>query len=143
MDVLSDLASASTDKCRQGLNKYRLSSRTWPELEQRLKEARTQIRFRFNKIYSLVNYWLNYWHILISKGTNGFTSNTLYVCMSSVSQYFILKETVIIGLNSKEVQKLRAEVDVYYPLTKRRTDLGTLVVPLVHINSVTCKYVFH
>ena len=27
----------------------------------------------------LCEYWLNYWHILISKDTSGFTSNTLLI----------------------------------------------------------------
>ena len=27
----------------------------------------------------MVQFWLNYWHILISKGMNGFTTNTLMI----------------------------------------------------------------
>ena len=31
------------------------------------------------------SYWLNYWHILISKDTSGFTSNTLLIFVVSLN----------------------------------------------------------
>ena len=35
-------------------------------------------------------YWLNYWHILISKGTSGFTSNTFLFAYSSKKLFLYL-----------------------------------------------------
>ena len=40
-------------------------------------------------------YWLTYWHILISKGTSGFTSNTLLIRIQYCYQfkYFIVNKS--------------------------------------------------
>ena len=50
------------------------------------KKERTKERMKDKKKERLVKnkYWLNYWHILISKGLSGFTSNTLLI----MTQYF-------------------------------------------------------
>ena len=34
-----------------------------------------------------IQYWLNYWHILISKGTSGFSSNTLLIRIEYFYQF--------------------------------------------------------
>ena len=41
---------------------------------------------------ALNNYWLNYWHILISKGTSGFTSNTLLIRIQYEMKYVLQNE---------------------------------------------------
>ena len=48
--------------------------------ESRQPLWKTQVRFLTSQDF----YWLNYWHILISKGTSGFTSNTSLIMI----QYF-------------------------------------------------------
>ena len=57
----------------------------WQMKTERKKE-RTKERMKDKKKERLVKnkYWLNYWHILISKGLSGFTSNTLLI----MTQYF-------------------------------------------------------
>ena len=40
-------------------------------------------------------YWLNYWHILISKGTSGFISNTLLIQLYDVTSILVNNSIVI------------------------------------------------
>ena len=35
-------------------------------------------------------YWLNYWHILISNGTSGFTSNTLLIRFQYITDFLFV-----------------------------------------------------
>ena len=48
------------------------------------------------KAWSWICYWLSYWHILISKGTRGFTSNTLMIRIQYCYQfkYFTVKSSL-------------------------------------------------
>ena len=60
----------------------------------------------------VLNYWLNYWHILISKATRGLTSNTLLMRI----HYLRKTDQIYIGADSIVKSRKRGVVGVGNPV---------------------------